>query len=270
MNFKTYMLISEGVEGIIRELPSYYSGGIPAPLMANVVYNGLTTNDKAATAVKSLMADPAKYKQYNDAYKQIIQMLDAHMKTKGWISHSDGAWVEWFRKGITTGQKSDNQTTKMYISIDHSQAFDVVQKLAVLMRHLDSVQTDPASPVIGVKVPVNFGSYFKHVDNIVIHFYDKNAAPQIQQAVAAFQREAGVKQVSRDQYGRTEMGKDVRSADPQKGGSDTSLVAQQVVRNLDANRKAIEPLLKTNPQQAAQLVTQIISQIMKAASHRAV
>lgn len=272
MNFKQW-LISEDVDvkGIMSSLPSFYQGHIPDNLMANTIYDALTENPPARKVVKDLLQDPAKYKQYNDAYKQTLQMINQHVSKLNWTYASNGAWVEWYRNGITDGVKSDDKTTKSYVSVDPQQTWEAIKSLPMLMRYLQNIQTAPESPMIGVKVPTNFGSFFQGIDNIVIHYYDKNATSQIEQAISKFQSDAGLNIVDRSKFGRLNTGKDIRGIDEYdpKGGSDSMLVARQVVRNLQANRKIIEPQMQSNPQQAMQIVKQIITQVSQNASHRA-
>lgn len=265
IRFREFVVLTESVDDVVKMIPSFLAGQTSLLALSQFIYNSLTDNQGAVKAWDALGPQKMAYHQH---YKQIIAALDNHLKARNWISDANGGWIEWYRGGVKSGSKLGGRTQKMYITIDPSQIWDVMQKLPGLMRHLDGVKLDPNMSVLGVKVPVAAQGAFTHNDSIVIHFYDPNAATQIQQAIAAFKQEAGVKNVDRSKMGRTDMGVDKKIAgDDMASGSDSQLVARQIARNIEANRGVIEPVLN-NPAQVKGIVTQIMQAVMKQASHR--
>lgn len=268
MKFKNWFTLTESegdINTIIKSLPGFYSGGIPEKLMTNIIYSYLTTHgDRESIVVKTLRNDPQKYKQYNDTYKQLIQMLSQALSQKGWKPVDGGAWIEWYRNGNTKSTKVDNSTPKRYVSIAPDDMWTVLQSLTVLANNLMSVKTDPNHDLLGFKIPTNFGSFFQHKDNICIHFYDPNAQGQIEQAVQSFFQQIGKKEMDRSAMGKVNFGKDAQ------GTSDSMLVASQVVRNLRHNQAAFQQML-SQPAQAQNLpkvLDNMIRQISTQASHR--
>jgi hypothetical protein len=257
MEFKEWLIIEEDMlQTIMKQLPIFYKGGIPDVLMQNMVYHYLTQG-VGQGAVQNLMKDSKQYEQYKQVYKNIIDAVTQNLASS-WTIADSGAWVEWYRKGNHKGIKVNGQTSKRYCSINPNDGWKVLQALPSLARKLDSVKTDPQSDVIGFKIPSNVGVFFSHKDNIVIHFYDVNAASQIDQSVKSFFSEIGVQEMDRSSQGRTAFGKDVN------GESDSDLAAKQIVRNLRANQATIEQ----DPNGAIKKVQYIINQVAQNASHR--
>jgi hypothetical protein len=76
--------------------------------MANMVYHYLTQSAERTDYMSNMIrTQPELYKQYNDAYKQIIQMVTAHLATKSWKAEDGGAGIEWYRNGVHSGKKSE-------------------------------------------------------------------------------------------------------------------------------------------------------------------
>lgn len=265
MDFKEWFYLSEdanNIQSIVRQLPSFYAGSIPDQLMSNIVYGVLADHGQRQQDIRGLLQDPQKYQQYNGAYKELLTKLDAALSSIGWKSENSGAWIEWFRNGNRQGVKTNGQTSKRYISIRSEDVWDVLQSLTVLAKNLNSVKTDLQSDVIGFKIGTNFGSFYQHKDQIVIHFYDAQAQPQIEAAVRNFFSQIGKQEDNRAAMGRTNYGKDAN------GTSDSMLIAQQVVRNLRANQQKLQQLMQTNPARLGQVIQELIAYLAHSASHR--
>lgn len=265
MNFKNWLINEDVTSDIIKNLPGFFNGGVPDLLMANIVYDGLTQHaDRANLVSKTLKDDPAKYQQYNTTYKKILQMVTQAVSPMNWQPEDNGAWIEWYRNGNRKGVKSNGMTSKRYISIKSDDAWTVLQSLPSLARELNKVKTDPNSDVIGFKVPTNFGSFFGHQDNIVIHFYDANAQQQIDQATKNFMAGIGKQEMNRDAMNRVSFGRDAQ------GTSDSMLVARRIAYNLKHNQQALQTML-SNPQMVQNLqrsISDIVRGVSMQASHR--
>jgi hypothetical protein len=262
MEFKSWLLTEQALNSIINHLQGFYSGGVPDSLMSNVVYHYLTQHDDRSNLVSdTLTKDPAKYQQYNASYKQVIHLITQKLSTKGWTADDGGAWIEWFRNGVRGGTKSDSMTSKRYISVKPEDMWQVLQSLTILAAQLQNVKTQPGSEMIGFKIPTNFGTFYGHKDNIVIHYYDAGAKSQIEQAVQGFFNSMGKREDNRANMGRTNYGRDAQ------GTSDSMLVANQVVKNLRHNAAAFQQMMR-NPQQLGVQLKNMINQIANNASHR--
>lgn len=266
MNFSEWFYVSENVNNIqqvIQNLPNFFAGKIPEQLMTNMVYGSLADHGQRHQTVQDLLQNPQQYQQYNQAYKQIVQQLTQNLAASGWTGGSNGAWIEWYRRGNSQGVKTNGQTSKRYISIKNEDIWTVLQSLTILAKNLNMVQMNPQSDVIGFKINTNFGGFYQNKDQIVIHFYDAAAQPQIEQAVQRFFSAIGKQEDSRAGMGRVNYGKDMQ------GTSDSMLVAQQIVRNLKHNQQNLQQLMQTNPARLQQVVQELITHLSHAASHRA-
>lgn len=264
MEFKNWLVFNESdINSVVNKLPDFYSGNLPDVMMKNIVYSYLTQHGNREDSIKNtLQSDPNKYLQYNKTYKDTINAVINHLKPLNWIAVSDGgAWIEWYRKGNHKGVKTNNKTSKRYISINHNDLWDILQSLPVLARNLENVQVAPESDVIGFKIPTNLGTFFTHKDNIVIHYYDANAQQQIESAVKNFFSQINKKEMDRSEFNRVNTGKDAN------GTSDSDLVANQIIRNLKANEKAIKVYFN-NPDNLKTVVKNMIDNISMQASHR--
>lgn len=254
---------ANGLAELTTAIKGFFAGSFPDLLMKNYVYDYLIKHVDRADHIRDMLTkNPQQYQQYNMAYKSLLQQITAHLGTKGWVADEDGAWLEWFRGGRQKGVvKTNNMTSKRYISIKPEDTWDVIKSLPVLAHNLSQVKMAPEFDMLGFKVSTNVGGFFGHRDNIVIHFYDANAQPQVEQAVQSFLSQIGKTEMDRSAMGRVNFGKDAN------GQSDSELVAMQVVRNLRANQKVLQPMM-TNAGQFERTVVDMINQISNNASHR--
>lgn len=232
-------------------------------LLKNSVYDYLTKySDKADAVKKMLTSDIKKYNEYNTAYKKLLDLVAQRLSNIGYTFYNNGAWAQYDRNGGSGNAKKDeNMTTKRYVSLDMNDIWKAFQKLPVLGEALNQIKLRPEADKLSFKVSGNYGAVMQHKDTIVIHFYDKNAGPQIDQAVQKFLNAAGVKESDRASMGRVNFGKDA------DGSSDSELIALRVSKYFDIYKDKIPQMLRM-PNFKQQLKS-LIYDISMNSSHRA-
>jgi hypothetical protein len=231
-------------------------------ILQRVVYDYLTQHSDRADAVKKMLtSDIKKYSEYNAAYKKLLDLVAQKLSNIGYTFYSTGAWAQYDRNGGSgNAKKDDNMTTKRYVSLDINDIWKAFQKLPVLGEALNKVKLRPEADKLSFKVSGNYGSAMQHKDTIVIHFYDKNAGPQIDQAVQKFLNAAGVKESDRSSMGRVNFGKDA------DGTSDSDLIALRISKYFDIHKDKIPQMLQM-PNFKQQLKS-LIDNISMNSSHR--
>lgn len=226
-------------------------------------YDYLTKHDDRSKAVRNLLkTDIATYNQYNAKYKQLLDMVAQKLSGIGYTFDNNGAWAQYNRNGGKgNAQKDDNMTTKRYVSLDMNDIWKAFQKLPVLGEALNKVQLRPEADRLSFKVGSNYGTAMEHKDTIVIHFYDKTAGPQIDQAVQTFLNAAGIKEADRSAFNRVNFGKD------SGGTSDSDLISRRVAKYFEINKDKIPQMLQM-PDLKQQL-KKMIDNISMNSSHRA-
>ena len=252
------------LDDIIFQLQKYNkTKSFDLGVINRAAYEYLTKHDDRRASVKNLLnTDMKKYNEYNSKYKQLLDMVAQKLSGIGYTFENNGAWAQYNRNGGQgNAKKDDNMTTKRYVSLEMNDIWKAFQKLPVLGEALNKVKLRPEADRLSFKVGGSYGTAMEHKDTIVIHFYDKTAGPQIDQAVQAFLNAAGVKESDRAALGRVSFGKD------SGGTSDSDLIAQRVAKYFEINKDKIPQMLQI-PDFKTQLKSLIDNLSMKS-SHRA-
>jgi len=206
----------------------------------STVYDYITKHSEADAAVKNMLgSDSKKYSEYNAKYKELLDMIASHLSKIGYTFQNNGAWAQYDRGDVNPdAKKDDDMTTKRYISLGINDIWKAFQKLHVLGEALSNVKLRPEVNKLSFKVAGNYGTVMAHKDTIVIHFYDKNANQQIDQAVNQFLNAAGVKESNRATMGRVNFGKDA------SGTSDSDLIADRISKYFVIHKEEIPNMLK--------------------------
>ena len=237
-------------------------GKIDFRTISSLAYNYLTKHDKTKDLVRNMLKnDPNKYQEWNAKYKELLGLVTNRLSQINWSSDNNGAWQQYNRGGKTGGVKDDNMTTKRYISINSQDIWNAFQKLPLLAMELNKVQLRPEADVLSFKIPTSYGAAIELKDTIVIHFYDKSATPQVDNAVQQFLNGAGIKAMDRSKFGRVDFGKDI------SGESDSQIIADRFAKYIELNKDKINDFLKI-PNLKQQL-DGILNTLSLKSSHRA-
>lgn len=276
-SFKNWVKLKESVllneadqlDAIIGELQKIINGKrtgmggkIDFKTIGGLAYDYLTKHDDSKNLVRGAFNnDMKKYNEYNAKYKQLLGLVTNKLKQMNWSTSDNGAWQQYNRGGITRGFKDDMMTTKRYISINPNDIWTAFQKLPVLASGLEKVKLAPGTDVLSFKVATGYGAAVEGKDTIVIHFYDRSAGPQVDKAVQEFLNAAGINEMDRAKFGRTNFGKDV------DGESDSQIVADRFAKYIEINKDKIGDFLRM-PNLKQQL-QDILHNISMKSSHRA-
>ena len=256
----TILLENQLLDKIIFELGK---PNLDPSTIKSLTYDYIAKNSEADTAVKNMItSDPKKYTEYNTKYKQLLDMVANKLKNSGYTFVNNGAWAQYNRGDVNpNAKKDDNMTTKRYITLAMNDIWKAFQALPTLGEALNNVKLRPESNHLSFKVGGNYGTVMHHKDTIVIHFYDKNAGQQVDQAVNTFLNAAGVKESNREQIGRVNFGKDAG------GTSDSDIVADRISKYFVIHKKEIPNMLKM-PNFKDEL-KKLIDNLSMKSSHRA-
>lgn len=253
MEFKLFIESQDISASVIK----YLKGLIDHKALNSSIYHFLTIRPDVSNSLMNMVqTNPQQWHQNKTAYKQLIQQLDQAMAKGQWISENDGKWIEWYRGGRKEGGKVDDKTFKRYVTVDPKDMWTVLQSLTILARFMNNVRTDK---LLGFKTSMDYSTFLSHPDNIVIHYYDPNAKIQIEQAVQQFFQQLGIQEGNRQKYGRSTHGTDV------SGKSDSVMIADRIVRNIDANKQILSNM---NPMQLSQVLHQMFNTVMTQGVHR--
>ena len=171
-----------------------------------------------------------------------MKKVTAVVESNGYTSNDNNVWLEFNRirdKNNPKAKKEDGtKTTKRYISIDLNDLYKAYSRLPTLAKELNKVVLRPEFDKLSFKVPMLYHDAMGHKDNIVIHFYDKMAKDQVEQAVQNFLNAAGLKESDRSKFSRVNFGKD------DEGTSDSDLIAKKLSNYFVLYKKEIPNMLK--------------------------
>ena len=239
------------------------SGGkVDFQVISKLAYDYLTTHDNIKNLVTNMITnDPKKFKEYTQKYQQLLQLLTNKITQLNYTEDDNVGWQSYTRGGKRKGVKDDNMTTKRYVSINPQEIWTAYQKLPVLASALNKVKLKPEADVLDFKIPRTYTAAIQYKDSIVIHYYDKEASPQIDLAVQEFLNAAGIKEMDRSKFNRTNFGKDVA------GESDSQIVADRFAKYIELHKDQIPQFLKM-PNLKQQL-EELIKNLSYNSSHRA-
>lgn len=239
------LLENDLLDNIIKSLGSYdkVPNAITLNALSTDIYHYLTLHpDNHNTVDKLFKNDPAKYKQVDAQHKEFLKKVTAVVESNGYTSNDNNVWLEFTRirdKNNPKAKKEDGtKTTKRYISIDLNDLYKAYSRLPTLAKELNKVVLRPEFDKLSFKVPMLYHTAMGHKDNIVIHFYDKMAKDQVEQAVQNFLNAAGLKESDRSKFSRVNFGKD------DEGTSDSDLIANRLSKYFVLYKKEIPNMLK--------------------------
>jgi len=250
------MQISE--ETIGQAILKYFNGNYVPQTMDNVV-RGVFANDEKRLKAWQGQIGSAEDQQWNQIYKKAKADIGMAISGRGWRVDDSGAWLQFQKTG--TMQKVDGKTHKRYYSFAPDQ-------MANLLKHLpwlaDSLGAIPTQGTISFKIPSAWGGFMQERDSLVVHFYDPNIIQQVDQAVQSFVQKSGLQILDRNKHftGASDVGVDIN------GQSDTQLLAQRFMRNVDQNKPVLMQMAQTDPQKFEKTLTDIWKHIVATGTHR--
>jgi len=257
-------LIAEDINKVTKVLTDYLNGRADQKTMQVAVYNHITQNDATGAAVaQQAQTNPAQWNQARQTYGQILTQLTTALSQINWQRVDGSGWIQWYRNGVQTGIKQDDQTPKRYITVAPESIWKALQALPVLARYLNGVQTQPQMELIGFKIASDYTRFVANKDSIVIHYYDPQAKQQIETAVQSFIRSSGISVTDRATLGRSDFGADANNT------SDSDVLANRIMRNIDANRNTLMQQV-ANPMALTNTLQHIVSTVTSQATHRTV
>lgn len=230
--------------------------------LSNLIYNYFVHHSDNEDALNKLAKnDPNKFFQEVKQYEEFIKKVSDAVASNGYKVTKMG-WIG-FRRLINNPsamQDDGKKTNKRYISIDLNDLFKTYASLSILAKELNKVVSRPEHDYISFKIPETYSMAMTHKDNIVIHFYDKMAKDQIENAVQNFLNAAGVKESDRSKIGRQNFGIDLDN------NSDSDMLAKTIANNLAINKAGIPAMLK-RPDLKKHLET-VFNQVSMQSLHR--
>ena len=239
------LLENKLLDDIIKSLDEYDK--VPNTLTLNKlsvdIYHYLTLHpDNHNTVHKLFKNDYQNYKKLDAEYKEFLKKVTDVVKVNGYTSGDNSIWLQFTRirdKNNPRAKKEDGtKTTKRYISIDLNDLYKAYARLPTLAKELNKVVLRPEFDKLSFKVPMLYHDAMGHKDNIVIHFFDKMAKDQVDQAVQNFLNAAGLKESDRSKFSRVNFGKD------DEGTSDSDLIAKKLADYFVLYKKEIPNMLK--------------------------
>ena len=239
------LLENKLLDDIIKSLDEYDK--VPNTLTLNKlsvdIYHYLTLHpDSHNTVHKLFKNDYQNYKKLDAEYKEFLKKVTDVVKVNGYTSGDNSIWLQFTRirdKNNPRAKKEDGtKTTKRYISIDLNDLYKAYARLPTLAKELNKVVLRPEFDKLSFKVPMLYHDAMGHKDNIVIHFFDKMAKDQVDQAVQNFLNAAGLKESDRSKFSRVNFGKD------DEGTSDSDLIAKKLADYFVLYKKEIPNMLK--------------------------
>lgn len=196
--------------------------------------------------------DKKKLEQITKKYRSLKDKIAAHARSIGWEVAGDTEGEAWFQvtKTSSAPYQHGSGNFKTYVTFKKDPKKDLegnfdgefwnnLNKLIPLMDAINNSNIKPKNR-IGFKIAGKFTAGYIDLDNLVIHYKDKNDEILVDNAI----KQAGFSTQDRSQYGRMDKGRDVQGKDG-KAKSDSQLVSEEVAKNLLAKKNEIEPYFKT-------------------------
>lgn len=206
----------------------------------------------------------------NAFWSKIKSELELMAPKVGWVANTESP--EWFQLE-KVGRKSDKNKNsyKIYLTFnkfDHkgklsSFLYENYMKLPKFLRLLSE---ENFNGEISFKIGNNFLKSLRHKDSVVIHFKNIEDKDKINSVISAVEFDL----VSRESVGRTDLGMDIYDQATGKKMSDSQVVADKALRNIEANKDLLERLLKNPSTRMHGLsgLNKIMNDTMMQSSHR--
>jgi len=223
--------------------------------IGKIIYGLLTTDEDRMRWVGQRVGTP-RYKGWSLWYDQRVDEMRGKADALGWsCEDGDAGWVQFSRRG---GQRSEGGSHKLYVTFDPGA--DLASGATRMPMLFDALGNVPTEGKLSFKIQRKFTGYLGHRDSLVVHFTDEDAVEAIQQAVAS----VGFNTLDRSTFHRVDVGRDGIGADGTKK-SDTELVAEQVIRSIDAARDSIVRMPHDTLKEA---LSKLVAKVSMDASHR--
>lgn len=206
----------------------------------------------------------------NAFWSKIKSELESMAPKVGWVANTESP--EWFQLE-KVGRKSDKNKNsyKIYLTFNK---FDQNGKLSSFLyenymklpKFLRLLSEENFNGEVSFKVGNNFLRSLRHKDNVVIHFKNIEDKDKINSVISAVEFDL----VSRESVGRTDLGMDIYDQATGKKMSDSQVVADKALINIEANKDLLERLLKTPSTRMDGLsgLNKIMNDTMMQSSHR--
>jgi len=206
----------------------------------------------------------------NAFWSKIKSELELMAPKVGWVANTESP--EWFQLE-KVGRKSDKNKNsyKIYLTFNK---FDQNGKLSSFLyenymklpKFLRLLSEENFNGEVSFKVGNNFLKSLRHKDSVVIHFKNIEDKDKINSVVSAVEFDL----VSRESVGRTDLGMDIYDQVTDKKMSDSQVVADRALSNIEANKDLLERLLKNPSTMMDGLsgLNKIMNDTMMQSSHR--
>ena len=206
----------------------------------------------------------------NAFWLKIKSELELMAPKVGWVANTESP--EWFQLE-KVGRKSDKNKNsyKIYLTFNK---FDQKGKLSSFLyenymklpKFLRLLSEENFNGEVSFKVGNNFLKSLRHKDSVVIHFKNFEDKDKINSVISAVEFDL----VSRESVGRTDLGMDIYDQATDKKMSDSQLVADRALSNIEANKDLLERLLKNPSTRMDGLsgLNKIMNDTMMQSSHR--
>lgn len=194
-------------------------------------------------------------------------------KSVGWrINTESPEWTQFDNPKKQTTQRTSKNTAnyKLYFTLKRGENFqDFLKSARKIPSLLLNINNKPIKGEVSFKISNFIVPALHHMDNIVIHFKNKEDKELLEKAVT----DTGFDLVDRGSLGRVSFGVDPVDQGGKKLGSDSQIVAEKVVDNIISNKNALlnylsKPSDSKEYRQGLSAIENIISTVSKNSSHR--
>jgi hypothetical protein len=259
MRFSNFLILSEYAQGMSDLATRYLQGQIKPEDFEALTRSNYVQRNMDLWRSNTQGGFSPRFQQWKEWYNNIKQQLISSMEKIGWINDENPGWFQ-FSLPKQNRDKIDGKTFKLYYSVDVKDCANFVQNLPSLANNLSQVNTQNQ---LSFKIPSTYSTFMTERDSLVVHFYDKQANQEINQAVISFFQNAGVTpQDRRKIYQTTDHGVDL------DGKSDTQLVVQKFMQFIDHNKQYLLDLQKRDPSKFTKDLDQLWQHISQKGYHR--
>ena len=213
-----------------------------------------------------------KIREYdvNAFWSKIKSKLELMAPEIGWVANTESP--EWFQLE-RVGRKSDKKKNsyKIYLTfnkLDQNGKFlsSLYENYMKLPKFLRLLSEENFNGEVSFKVGNNFLMSLRHKDSVVIHFKNIEDKDKINSVISAVEFDL----VSRESVGRTDLGMDIYDQATGKKMSDSQVVADKALSNIETNKDLLERLLKNPSTRMNGLsgLNKIMNDTMMQSSHR--
>lgn len=231
-------------------------------------YHLITKDHRFSKYVKDAMSAPGVYEELKKIWLPAKQNLINYAQSLNWKHIDDGVWFQ-FDKPFHGSKPKESGSFKRYLTFKKVTPSDpklLIQEnkkninlIPHLLYYLNLKQTKGK---VSFKISSQFIMNIDHLDNVVIHYKNKDDQPLIDEAV----KETGFDLEDRSQFNRLDHGVDTHT-------SDSMVVAEKCAENILRNKEYFKANLSLDPnsvkyKEAVQAIQDIVVTISLKSSHR--